>query len=56
MFESLLQILRPLMSARTRNDLTVLGFDQKVWQAELNKLITPENLPTKFGGTRQTKI
>eukprot|EP01071_Lankesteria_metandrocarpae_P013592 Lankesteria_metandrocarpae@DN736_c0_g1_i1.p1 len=47
-FQAAWSIVSPFIDARTRKKISVLG---KVYQKELLKDISPENLPIEFGGT-----
>jgi len=51
-FEAVLQVLRPLLSEKTRNALHVYGLNKQEWTDILNKAIDPDQLSPAFGGTK----
>jgi len=52
LFETVLSVVRPIMSQETRNNLRVYGTDKRKWQQALRKDFDAQELPKQFGGTR----
>jgi len=55
-FEPVLSLMRPLMTASTREAFTTVGYDREEWKRYIDVDIDVENLPVRYGGTKQQKI
>jgi hypothetical protein len=51
-FDSVVQLIRPLMTPETRKSLRLMGTNKKQWQTELLKEIDADQLTPEFGGTK----
>ncbi|ODM99264.1 SEC14-like protein 2 [Orchesella cincta] len=54
-FEVVLSVIKPLMSADTRNALEVYGHDKTQWQKRLLEVVDASQLTPDYGGTFQRK-
>jgi len=54
-FETVLSVIRPLMSEFTRNNLNVLDHNRDKWQKTLLEYVDSEQLPPRYGGTKEFK-
>jgi len=51
-FETVLQVIRSLVSEKTKNALQVYGLNKQEWAADLHKFIDPSQLSPAFGGNK----
>jgi len=52
-FNSVVELVRPLMTPATSEAFRIFGTDKAEWSAKVLETIDPSKLPPRFGGTRQ---
>jgi len=53
-FEPILRLVRPLMSASTREALRTFGYDRAEYSNYILQSVEGDNLPHRFGGTKKS--
>ncbi|ODM99830.1 SEC14-like protein 2 [Orchesella cincta] len=52
-FKTVLDVIQPLFTPRTKKILKIIGQNKKEWQEHLDKEISREALRPEFGGTKK---
>lgn len=55
-FPMLFDIVKPLLSLRTRSKVQIFNSDMKVWKAALLNCMDQESLPDPYKGTISSKV
>jgi len=54
-FEPILNLMRPLMTASTRDAFKTMGYNREEWSKFIHQTVSPDQLPFRFGGNKKPK-
>jgi len=54
-FDTAMQVLRPLMTGYTKDNLHLLDHNRDKWQSQLLEFIDADELPPRYGGSKEFK-